>query len=129
MLWIQIRLIYANPLHEKDLLIIDLDSKKSWEILKAKMQGNTRPSFFDVMKFVMFFGRAGEPEAEPMGAGCFWLLWLLGSRSMFPEVDPDPDLAKWYGSNRILKFILSFQIDDFETSKYFILITQKLLFF
>ena len=25
--------------------------------------------------------------------------------------------------------ILSFQIDDFETSKYFILITQKLLFF
>jgi len=26
---------------------------------------------------------------------------LPGSRSTFPEVDPDPDPAKWYGSNRI----------------------------
>ena len=28
-------------------------------------------------------------------------LLLPGSRSTFPEVDPDPVLAKWYGSNRI----------------------------
>ena len=85
MLWIQIRLIYVNPLHEKDPLIIDLDSKKSWEILKAKIAGQYTP-------FLLWCYEVCNVFWQGWGADGSWVFLAPRSRShLKKKQEPEPE--------------------------------------